>query len=664
MLNHYEQAILTSLYRNKGSYMTSQEIAYKLNVSDKTTRKYIHSLKKKVKANQATIEAAPGHGYQLEVINEQAFHDFFQANEQKSEKQKEKYEPSEERQYMILRELLFNDEPILIDELSDECFVSRSTISNDLTKMKPLLEPYHLKIKSKPNAGIYIDGNEQNKRHFIMKYFFMERLQKNMTSFSSFTEYFTTISIEEILIIVLDECREANLKLSDYIIYNIVMHIALAIKRVEEGNRIEHLNVGDVKKDSVEYQVAEKILSRLTNSLHRTIPDEEVNYIVLHLRSKVETETVYAKDPYSKDEITSQLVTQLNKVDEETGLHLEEDTILIEGLLTHFTPLFMRLQKNEKMKNPLVNRIKKDYSEAFSLTTTYIAKMPIFKQYHMTEDEWAYIALHIIAAIEREYTSNKLKTLVVCATGMGSSQMLKIRLENELGSKLQIDKVISYYEITQQSIEEYDLIVSSIDLSKFVFPIPVVNVSVFLSERDIQLIKKYLGKAKARCIKNSVGEPSGKNDLPQLVNQFFEDDLFLRVEEIKKKEEILDQLIYLAKEYDPSISTDFLRKQLQLRETFNPVVFSEHVAVPHPIEGVSQKSKVAVAIVPNGIEWDEKYTDIRLIFLMLPDRYDYQHLQEVNKAMLPLIEEERLITEFCQCRDFETFKQQFIEKLQ
>lgn len=663
MLNHYEKAILQSLYLNKGKYMTSQEIAYKLNVSDKTARKYIHSLEGSLKREQAMIEAAPGHGYQLKIVDEKAFRDFFHANTSDSEYKEKNYEPSEERQYVILRELLFNDEAILVDELSEELFVSRSTISNDLMKMKPLLEPYELSIKSKPTIGIYIHGNEQNKRHFIMKYFFMERLQKNMTSFSSFTEYFTTISIEEILIIVLDECREANLKLSDYIIYNIVMHVALAIKRVEEGNRIDHLSAAEEEKDFVEYQVAKNILSRLTNSLHRTIPEEEVNYIVLHLRSKIETETVYAKDAYSKEEIKSQLINQLKRMDEETGLHLEEDSILIEGLLTHFIPLFMRLQKNEKMKNPLVTKVKEEYSDAYFLTVTYVAKMPVFEQYSVSEDEWAYITLHIIAAIEREFNNNKMKTLVICATGMGSSQMLKVRLENELGAKLQIEKVTSYYEISHQDIEQYDLIVSSIDLSKFVFPIPVVNVSVFLSEDDIQKIKKYVVKTKTFQIHDSVKTVSDESDLPKLVDQFFEPALFLKVKEEKNKKEVLDQLICLAKEFDPSISPEFLRKQLQLRETFNPVVFSNHVAVPHPIEGVSRLSKVAVALAPKGIKWDEKYKDIRLVFLMLPDRYEYQHLQDVNKALLPLIEKESLVSSFCNCETFEEFEQSFVEKL-
>ncbi|MCC5896087.1 MAG: hypothetical protein JJU16_11530 [Alkalibacterium sp.] len=75
-----------------------------------------------------------------------------------------------------------------------------------------------------------VTGKEQNKRHFIMNYFFVERLQNNIKSLGEISKLLTTISSEEILLIVLDECRNAEMKLSDTVMLNIVIHIALALK--------------------------------------------------------------------------------------------------------------------------------------------------------------------------------------------------------------------------------------------------------------------------------------------------------------------------------------------------------------------------------------------------------------------------------------------------
>ena len=70
--------------------------------------------------------------------------------------------------------------------IADELFVSRSTISNDLVEIKKLITPYQLELQSKSNKGIFIVGNEQNIRHFIMNYFFMERLHDNLFAFSMY----------------------------------------------------------------------------------------------------------------------------------------------------------------------------------------------------------------------------------------------------------------------------------------------------------------------------------------------------------------------------------------------------------------------------------------------------------------------------------------------
>lgn len=43
------------------------------------------------------------------------------------------------------------------------------------------------------------------------------------------------INFAEIMIIVLDECRDAKLKLSDFVMNNLVLHIALMVQRIRSG---------------------------------------------------------------------------------------------------------------------------------------------------------------------------------------------------------------------------------------------------------------------------------------------------------------------------------------------------------------------------------------------------------------------------------------------
>ncbi|WP_153046488.1 PRD domain-containing protein, partial [Streptococcus suis] len=71
------------------------------------------------------------------------------------------------------------------------------------------------------------------------------------------------ISLEELTLIVLDECREAELKLSDFVIQNLVVHIALALRRIQEGFRMAPIEELNSELYQTEQETARKILQRI-----------------------------------------------------------------------------------------------------------------------------------------------------------------------------------------------------------------------------------------------------------------------------------------------------------------------------------------------------------------------------------------------------------------
>lgn len=350
-------------------------------------------------------------------------------------------------------------------------------------------------------------------------------------------------------------------------------------------------------------------------------------------------------------------------MDKNLGVNLSNDPVLLNGLNDHFAPFINRLRKNNKMKNPFLEEMKDNYQPELDLTKTYFSQMPELQPFTITEDERAYISLHIIAALERDRRSEKVRTLVICATGVGSSQMLKVRLENELGTKLEIVNVISYYEISDQMLEGIDLIVSSIDLSNVVFNKPVVNVSVLLNQQDIQAIKRLIGQHE------SVNSPSerkkrvSQHHLYRLLDAYFNEDMFIVSDTIRTREEALEALTDKSVELDSQINKGFLLRQLKLRESFSSVVFSEHIAVPHPIEEVGEFSKVGILITPKGIDWDENGKGVKLTILMIPDRFGNNHLEEVSKALVPVIENQDYLNDIINVTDFNEFKQALIKLL-
>lgn len=669
MLSKKETQILKMLYENQPDYLTSQEIAVGLGVSDRTARKYLHLLEDTLKEKDlGTIEAKQGYGYRLAVENQDSFQVFYlqEIKSQHCSKDKGAIHETQDRQYYILNQLFFEQKAVYVDNLAEELYVSRSTVSNDLVEVKKLLKPYEIELSSKSNRGIFVVGNERNIRHFMMNYFFLQRLQDNIYTFSTYTNLLNGISVEEIVIIVLDECREARLKLSDFIIFNIVLHIGLAIKRLQAGFEIEYSQMIQLPADSVEYQTALRIVQRITESMSVAFPHEEANYIALHLRNKITAKRVFQKTKYTEAEIKDQLLAALAAFDEETGYQLQQDTILIDGLMMHFTPFLLRLQNNMSIENPLLEEIRQHYGELLALTIKHLSQMPIFQSYEITESEWAYLTIHLTAAVERYHNDQKARVLVICATGLGSSQMIKNRLEREFGSKILIDKVISYYEIADQDLDQIDLIISSINLPNVIHHTPIVYVSVFVGEEDIKKINHELsGFMPAHCTSLNASEADTAKKAKQiaLIQQCFRPELFLQLEQSTTKEEILDQLIERLEAVEQKPLKEAFYQQLRLRESYSSVAFSPYLAVPHPIEAVTEEAYVAVAIVPTGVFWEEEYPGIQLVFLMSPDKLGRVELEKVSQMLVPIIEDDAFRKKLVASKDYETFIANLIESL-
>lgn len=403
-------------------------------------------------------------------------------------------------------------------------------------------------------------------------------------------------------------------------------------------------------------------MDRLRKSSDSHLPDEEIYNIALHLRNKrsnLSSESARAE----LDNVEAQLIKVLENMDNNLGLDLAHDPVLLNGLSDHFAPFLNRLRKNNKMKNPFLDEMKSNYQAELDLTETYFSQMPELQPFTVTEDEWAYISLHIIAALERDRRNEKISTLVICATGVGSSQMLKVRLENELGAKLDIVNVISYYEITDELLDGIDLIVSSIDLSNVVFNIPVVNVSVLLNQQDVQAIKRIIGQQETTKRPSQIEKRISHHHLNRLIDAYFNKDLFIFSEDITSREEAVTALADKSVEMDSQIDKDFLLRQHKLRESFSSVVFSDNIAVPHPIEGMGDFSKVGILITPQGIDWDETSQDVKLTILMIPDRFGNNHLDEVSKALVPIIENQDFLNDIINVDNFNAFKQTIIKLL-
>lgn len=655
MLNKKEKQIIQYLTKDKEQFVTSKELAAHMGCSDRTIRTYYKTLVEKLDNHSGLdLISKQGYGYKLDILDDDAYADFLEENHINDHHfNYQSVTDINDRYNFLLNKLLFEQNEIYFDDLADELFVSRSTLSSDFKKIREKFKPYHLKIESKANKGVYVMGQERDKRRFIMDYFIDSGFINTMHSYVDNELLNQRISFEELTIIVLDECREGGLKLSDFVIQNLVIHIALAIRRITEGFRISKVSDDEVVlRGLAERRVAENILKRVSVSTGIHFPIEEVDYITLHLVSKGHGNSCHISEVL-QEQVRQELIDSIDQINPS----VKNDFQLIEGLLAHLSTMYIRLQGKVVMENPLTAEIQANYRDMYQLAERVVSNMPTFSPYTLSPNEIAYIALHFMAAKERYKEQRKYNVLVICATGYGSAQMLKSRIENELGNLVSITDVIGYYEINDEKLKGIDFIVSSIDLSNLMFNIPVFTVSVFLNDEELKDIKQ--GIAHLNTSMANVEDHQAELTVKDVFDDYFSEDYFFLMSDATKE----DVLKKLAESISVNENDQFEKRLLDMmkqREAMSSIVFGENIAVPHPLKAVGSKHHFAVAIVKDGVKWDEQYSSIKIIFLMSMSIHDNDGLPELTSAIVDLVDNPKLQEQMLACQSFDEFKKIFL----
>lgn len=658
-----ELDLLLYLFHHQDQFITSIELSEILSLSERTIRTYIRSTQSIAEENGAEIIAKQGYGYRLHLIHPMQFEMFLNKNRLQpiGESNKAALETAQDRQNYILNKLLIEDEHVYLDALADTLFISRSTLSKDINTIKELLEPYALQIVSKPNYGTCVQGKESDKRSFIINYFFKGSRFNSVQEYLDHTSYFDDIPTEHFIIIILDECRRNKIKLSDIMIQNILMHLTLSIKRIEKGLEMKGFRLDEAFSDSVEYQTAYRIIQRLGDELHVQFPDEEVAYLSLHLGAKTNCSTHVESDAHEQTE--TELYEILKSMEKDTGIHLTEDTLIMNCLLEHLRPMFIRIHQGIALENPLCEEILTQHQDIFQLTKEYLSGLSGLKGYEISDDEWAYLALHFMAAIERLAQRSKLQALVICSTGCGSAQLLKSRIEKEFGEYIHVVNELGYYEMQEQVLQGIDVVISSVNLDSVIFGVPLLHVSVFLSDQDKSCIRKFIDDVhnKKHATNHFMESELSWREKKDVFESYIHKEYFQLFRGQRTVREVIHILLKKLGQQEKESYVKHMEDQIRLRESMGCVVFSDTIAVPHPAIPVGKKASIAVALLPDGLAWNEDFPNIKIVFLLSPSYLCNQEVKKMTKPIIRLIDMPDLQQEILDHPTFEEFKKIFMK---
>ncbi|WP_291637806.1 BglG family transcription antiterminator [Clostridium sp.] len=497
------------------NFITVNDIAKKLDLSSRTILREMPQVEKWLKYNHFKFIKKTGVGLLLNENLEgknrlQLLLDGYYV---------EKHYKPEERQYLIISELIQMKEPVKLYYFTSIFGVTEGTLSNDLDKVQEWFKKHNLKLVRKPGLGVYIEGKEKEFRQALISLLY-ENLDENQllqiikdnVGSSEFSKGRIEINTRNRLLNLIDKSvikeleksvykveEKMKLKLADSAYVGLIVHLAIAMQRIKNNERIsiDPLFLSELKK-TTEYSIAEGLASDISNNFNLEIPEDEIGYITMHLKgskmqANIESEEKHMIGKYELIKIAKKMIAI---AEIETGCSLLQNKNLLMGLVNHLEPVISRLKMKLDIRNPLLTKIKETYPEIYETSRKCCVVLQDLLGVEIPESEIGYIAMHIGAAVENEekLERRRYRIAVACASGIGTSRLLATRLQKEF-KNIEVVDVISTINIKEQWLKEegIELIISTVIIDSL-FKTVIVN--PLLLEEDKIKIKTILGEIK------------------------------------------------------------------------------------------------------------------------------------------------------------------------
>ncbi|ASB86854.1 BglG family transcription antiterminator [Bacillus sonorensis] len=633
MLNARLSSILSELMTAE-SPLTSTYLANGLNVTSRTIRSDVKELDYLLSKNGASITSIRGAGYRLSIHHNHLFRQFLQNTFQ--EELSNPVFPNERILYLLKR-LLLTDGYLKLEDLADEMFISKSTVQNDMRDVRKRLKPYGIELEIKPNYGFKLRGDEVKLRYCMAEHIFPKR-ESEMDILNTRISILPKEELGMIRQTILERISEDEISLSDIGLNNLLIHIAIACKRIRNGKHVSFFSE-DIKEimNHKEYEVSRSIVRTLKEKLKVAFPEKETAYIAIHLMGA--KRTAMAKIPSDKmegfiDEETDRLTDLvMETIDEKFRLGIKNDKELKIGLCLHLKPALNRCRYGMNIRNPMLDAIKANYPLAFEAGIQAGEVIKKETGFDIQESEVGYLALHIGAALERRKMKTPSKRcIIVCASGAGSAMLLQDRLRSRFGSKLEIIGTVDYYKLNQMPLHALDFVISTIPLPDGL-PIPVVKVNAILGGADLTKIEHVL---------TADTELAARYTRRQLV--------FLQ-EHFQSKEEVLRFLCHQVTAL--GLADEGLEASVLEREAVAPTCFGNLVAIPHPMTPQTDTTFWAVCTLQKPIEWEDKR--VQFICLLCVEKDNTSNLQGMYKLLGNVLDNRSIVRELLKCKTYEEF---------
>lgn len=195
----------------------------------------------------------------------------------------------------------------------------------------------------------------------------------------------------EISSLILEKAEEKFHQVDGNILLPLADHIAFAIQRMNQNLDIRNPFAHDIRLlFPEEYEIACYGKDIILEKCGKSINEDEVGYITLHIHSSIDDENVATS-------MQTAIIIQemIARVEKDFKMTINQNSLSYGRLLTHIKYMLLRIKKGESLHLDMEDYVKTNLPYAYEVASNIIEEIEKTIQKKFAKTETGYLALHI-----------------------------------------------------------------------------------------------------------------------------------------------------------------------------------------------------------------------------------------------------------------------------
>lgn len=363
----------------------------------------------------------------------------------------------------LLNYMLITEPGISLQDFMDIFQVARNTVLQEIRHLESYNQKAPFQVRVTPRGRI-MEGSELAKRQWVIE---------NFAAILHLLERYYTLSYSPDIPALLQSYEDlVGSRLTDDAHHFMLYFLTWYDQRLINGDRVSFAQIEWSEEEIRIRDWAKEFLAR-----HNVSDRSECLYLCRIMRQQAVISVSQKDALYGSLHIFAEHLA--NRFASLSGLDITQDRKgLVDRLTVHLISAYHRLQNGIRYQNPMLSKIKQDYQSLFYLTKAAVKSQEYLWHADFSDDEIALIATYFGGAVVSQTEAKEQRQiLVVCSSGIGTSQFLLLQLRNRY-PQVRFTGPLSTAECLQFPLDDVSLVITTTSRQYFQdITCPVLSIS-------------------------------------------------------------------------------------------------------------------------------------------------------------------------------------------